>query len=328
MKSSSIRLALFVLCTILFVTGLIAYSNSRAKHTEPSISDESAINESQPTFRKYEKQFTVSKKGTIEIEAEAGTISITSWDKDEVSVVVEIDGSDARAEKYTVEFSQDGNTVKVKGRTKDRSFFKWHIGSLSAHYTVIVPKEFNAFVRTSGGDVSVKDVAGKMDFETSGGDMFVEKINGETILSTSGGNIDVREVIGTVNAETSGGDVVCENIVGNVSGQTSGGDVEMRSVDGRVRAETSGGSISIRVTGENKGIVANTSGGNINISLPEFIKATIKAETTGGTVECDFPVTVRGKVRESELFGSINGGGNVIRAETSGGSIYISSMKK
>jgi hypothetical protein len=328
MKSSSVKLALFLLCTFLFVSGLIAYSNSRATHTDLSMTDESTENRSEQTFRKYEKQFTVSKKGTIEIEAEAGTISITSWDKDEVSVVVEIDGSDSRAEKYTVEFSQNGNTVKVIGRTKDRSFFKWHIGSLSAHYTVIVPKEFNALIRTSGGDVTAKDVTGKMDVETSGGNISIEKITGETILSTSGGDVDARDVIGTVNAETSGGDVVCENIVGNVTGLTSGGDVEMRSVDGQVRAETSGGSISIRVTGENKGIEANTSGGNINISLPEYIKATIEAETTGGTVECDFPVTVRGKVRESELHGSINGGGNVIRAETSGGSIFISSMKK
>lgn len=328
MKSSSVKLALFLLCTVLFVSGLIAYSNSRGSQIEPATTDESTNNGSDQTLRKYEKQFQVSKGGKIDVEAEAGTISIASWDKDEVSVVVEIDGSDSRADKYTVEFSQNGNTVKVTGRTKDRSFFKWHIGSLSAHYTVNVPKEFNAFVRTSGGDVTVKDVAGKMDIETSGGDMFVEKINGETILSTSGGDVDARDVIGTVNAETSGGDVVCENIVGNVTGLTSGGDVEIRSVDGQVRAETSGGSISIKVTGENKGIEAHTSGGNINISLPEYIKATIEAETTGGTVECDFPVTVRGKVRENELHGSINGGGNVIRAETSGGSIFISSIKK
>lgn len=327
MKSSSLlKLALFLLVTVAFVSGVVAYSNSRG-HAPSSWDKDAVADNGLGGDRKYEKQFSVSPGGQLKVDAEAGTVTINSWDKNEVSVVVEIECSDSRADKYNVEFMQEGNTISVIGKVRDRSFFKWHAGNLEAYYTVFVPKKFNTFVNTSYGDVEAKNLIGTVDYSTSGGNIDVEKIEGETLLSTSGGDIDVRDVVGNVDAETSGGSVLCENIIGSVNGHTSGGNVELRSIDGRVKAGTSGGSIVIKVTGENKGIDAETSGGSIDIYIKEGIGADIEAETSGGSVDCDLPVTVRGKVRESELHGKINGGGNPIRAETSGGSIRIAALK-
>lgn len=327
MKSPIVRIILFILLTAVFVSGLIAYSHSRGNEFTTPVDEENEFSLSDENSKRYEKQFTVSPGGLVIVEADAGSIYLNSWDKNEVSIVVEIEGNDSRAEKYRVEFSQEGNTVKVVGKVKDKSFFKWHIGNLEAHYTINVPRQFNSRVNTSGGDIEAKEITGTADLETSGGDITLYKMNGEYTVSTSGGDIEAKEIVGDIDAETSGGDVKCENITGNVFGSTSGGDVEIRSVDGRVKAETSGGNITVRLSGENQGIDAGTSGGNISIFLPENVKATIEAETTGGSVECDLPVTVRGKVRDSELYGTINGGGKVIRAGTSGGSITITGLK-
>lgn len=329
MKSSSLlKLALFFLLTTVFITGLIAYSNSRGFNENKTHSSESegAVS-SDDHNRRFEKQFSVSEGGEIIVDADAGTIKIDSWDKNEVSVVVEIDGSDSRAEKYKVEFRQEGNTVYVTGKVKDRSFFKWHVGDLDARYTIFTPKKFNTTVKSSGGDVGSKNLVGKVDYNTSGGNIDVEKIEGETFVSTSGGNVMVRDITGNVEAESSGGNVICENIIGNVSGNTSGGDVELNFINGRVKGGTSGGNVIVKVSGDNKGIEAETSGGDIDIYVKEGVGADIEAETTGGSVDCDLPVTVRGKVRDSELHGKINGGGNTIRANTSGGSIRIATLK-
>jgi len=329
MNSSSIlRLTLFVLLTAVFVTGLIAYSHSRGySGNESQVDDTDAMVTVDDLIRKYERQFTVQEGGEIIVEADAGTIKIDSWDKNEVSVVVEIDGSDSRAEKYKVEFSQEGNTITVIGKVRDKSFFKWHVGNLEAIYTIYTPKKFNSRVNTSGGNIDAKNLIGKADYTTSGGNVQVQKIEGEVILSTSGGNVDAADITGTVDAETSGGDVVLESIVGNVKGFTSGGDVEIIGVDGRVKGGTSGGNVTVKVSGENKGIDVETSGGDIEIFVKEGIGADVDAETSGGSVDCDLPVTVRGKVRESELHGKINGGGNPIHANTTGGSIRIALLK-
>ncbi|MFZ4618968.1 MAG: DUF4097 family beta strand repeat-containing protein [Bacteroidota bacterium] len=327
-SSAMLRLTLFVVLTALFVTGLIAYSKSRGySKSETESSGTEAASSVDGSNRRYEKSFTVTENGEVNVEADAGTVKIDSWDKNEVSVVVEVEGTDSRAEKYKVEFRQEGNTVYITGKVRDNNFFKWHVGNLSAYYTIFTPKKFNTKVATSGGNVESKNLVGRSDLTTSGGNVRVEKLEGETVLSTSGGNIDALNLIGNVDAETSGGNVVLESIVGNVKGNTSGGDVEFNDVDGRVKGGTSGGSVTVKMTGENKGIDVETSGGDIEIFIKEGIGADVDAETSGGSVDCDLPVTVRGKVRESELHGKINGGGNSLRASTSGGSIRIATLK-
>ena len=78
--------------------------------------------------------------------------------------------------------------------------------------------------------------------------------------------------------------------------------------------------------GSNKGIHAETSVGNIEIAIPRDAGATIDAETSGGDVVCDVPVTVSGRIRESEVKGVVNGGGPTIYAHTSGGDVRIRTL--
>jgi hypothetical protein len=326
---SVVKIAIFIFVGVVFAGSIVLYSNSRGMSKEHQDDSDGLYtsNSDDGGSRRYDKQFTVSDGGEVIVDADAGTVEIDSWDKDEVSVVVEIEGTDSRADKYVVDFKQDGNKIMITGKVRDKSFFKWHVGNLDAHYTIQTPKKFSAKVKTSGGNVNARNLIGTVDLNTSGGNVEVEKIEGQTTASTSGGDVNVSDIVGDVDAETSGGNVMCENIVGSVDGHTSGGNVEIRSVDGRVKAGTSGGSVVCKVTGENKGIDAETSGGDIDIYLKENISATIDAETSGGSVDCDLPVVVKGKVRESELHGKINGGGYPIQASTSGGSIRIALLK-
>lgn len=330
MKSNTLlRLSLFGILTAVFVTGLVAYSHSRSTVNGAEMTEAAAVStgsESDRT-RRYERQFAVQEGGDLTVEADAGTVKIESWDKNEVSVVVEVEGSDSRAEKYKVEFTQEGNSVTVVGKVRDKSFFKWHVGNLEAYYTIYTPKKFKTTINTSGGNIDAKNLIGKADYSTSGGNINITQWEGEVVVSTSGGNIEASDINGDLDAETSGGNVTVENIKGNVKGHTSGGDVEFNGVDGKVTGGTSGGDVIVKVTGENKGIDVETSGGDIDIYVKEGIGADIDAESSGGSVDCDLPVTVRGKVKESELHGRINGGGNAIAASTSGGSIRIAVLK-
>jgi DUF4097 and DUF4098 domain-containing protein YvlB len=91
-----------------------------------------------------------------------------------------------------------------------------------------------------------------------------------------------------------------------------------------LHAETSGGDIRIELK-DNKGIDLTTSGGNITVSLPKSVTADVRAEATGGDVTCDFPFS--GKLKDGSFDGKINGGGQLIRLETSGGDIVIQSIE-
>ncbi len=326
--SSLIKISVFLLLGVAFGGGLVVYSESRGgvkkNNADEEIYSPSSSDESN---RKYEKQFSVSEGGKIYVEADEGTVEIKSWDKKEVSIVVDIDGSDSRAGKYSVDFKQDGNTVSVIGKLRDKSFFHWHMGNLNVRYTIMTPRKFSAEVKTSGGDVEIAKLEGQIDLSTSGGNMRMDDITGDVSSSTSGGDIEANNINGRLQVETSGGNIRSTVVTGNFEGHTSGGDVVVEQVNGRVRASTSGGNIRLKVNGDNQGIDVETSGGDIDIYVKENIAATIDAQTTGGSVDCDLPIAVRGKVKESELHGKINGGGNPIKAETSGGSIRITALK-
>jgi DUF4097 and DUF4098 domain-containing protein YvlB len=145
-------------------------------------------------------------------------------------------------------------------------------------------------------------------------------------MATSGGDIEAGKVNGDVKLETSGGDIRISQITGRVDVSTSGGDITVGDVEGKVTAETSGGDITVTVRGENKGVSVETSGGDIEIVVAKNSGANIDASTSGGEVICDLPVTVSGRIDEGHVRGTVNGGGPVIHAETSGGDIRIKSL--
>ncbi len=140
-------------------------------------------------------------------------------------------------------------------------------------------------------------------------------------LRTSGGSISVAGLGGDVEARTSGGSLHLVRIAGAVDGSTSGGNVSLEDSRGKAILRTSGGSID--VDGALNALDAATSGGNIRIGLASGKGFDVDARTSGGSVSCDFPVPGYGEHRESELHGSIAGGGPLIHLRTSGGNIHV-----
>lgn len=323
-------MSFFLLFGFMYAGGLVMYSHTRDAHNEEwnKETSEAMSSHDGENNRHYEKTFSVQEGGDFVLVADAGEVDIDTWEKNEVNVIVDLSGTDSRIEKYQVEFNQEGNKVYVTGKVNDHSFFKWNVGRLDAKYTILLPKNFNTDVQSSGGDISVKNLHGTVHGKTNGGNVTINSLVGNVTIETSGGEINFRDITGNVDAYTSGGNVHTENISGDMFGESSGGDMEYIDISGRVKAKTSGGDVTLKIPGENKGIDAETSGGDITLYLKENISATIDAETTGGIVDCDFPVTVKGKVERNELHGKINGGGNPIRIETTGGDIRIAILKK
>ena len=50
----------------------------------------------------------------------------------------------------------------------------------------------------------------------------------------------------------------------------------------------------------------------------------IDASSSGGSVNCDLPVTVRGKIGRDSVRGQLNGGGAVLKIRSSGGGVSVS----
>ena len=319
-----VKIFVFLLIGVVFIAAIIAYSNARSarggKVEEGWTRD--GFGEVQ---RKIEREFDVKPGGELSIDTDAGTVSVETWDKDLVAIVVEMSGDEHQLKRFRVDFNANDSSVAVVGRQRDR-FFPWHWQSSDIVFRAKVPTRYRPRVSTSGGDVSIKGVEGSVRCETSGGNLKLSSIVGDIYGETSGGDVIIRGVRGEVQGHTSGGDVRVDSVYGSVKATTSGGEVVLLRIDGKIFGETSGGNIEAGILGANRGIHLETSGGNVSVYLPKTITADIEASTSGGSVKCDLPLMVSGKISEDELHGKVNGGGNLIQLSTSGGNIHIRSV--
>lgn len=189
--------------------------------------------------------------------------------------------------------------------------------------------------KTAGGSVQVERVDGTVEARTSGGDVTVRGVAQEVRAKTSGGDIELRDLGGPVTAETSGGDIEGDNLRGAVDARTSAGDVELENVAAPITARTSVGDVEIEITATSfatdPAIQLRTSHGDIELTLPPDLQASIRAKVEGyggmggdEEIRSDMPLSRKGgDGAPLRATGDMNGGGPAIELETSGGSIRI-----
>jgi DUF4097 and DUF4098 domain-containing protein YvlB len=171
----------------------------------------------------------------------------------------------------------------------------------------------------------VNDLSADLDADTSGGSIEVRDVAGSARVRTSGGGIEASRIHGSLDAGTSGGSVRIEDIGGDVKAHSSGGPIRIVNGAGRIDAETSGGGVDVAFAkGNGRGGRIESSGGGIVVSLDPSVKLEIDAH--GDRVESDLPLTTHHGLSRESIQGSLNGGGPMLRLETSGGSVRIRSL--
>jgi len=308
------RVIILITAAIIFGAAMIALS----LHTK---SDFEYKTNTSDEDKKIERTFAVTPGGVLYLNADIGNISISTSDSEAVLITVYMHGTEDDLRRFNVNFDQDGNSIRIKMRQKQPRFRFFEINSADILFDVKVPKEFNLELQTAGGNIGINGVRGKIKGETSGGNIELSDIESNLRMSTSGGNVSIKNSSGDFKLETSGGNMYCKDVVGRIFMETSGGNIDIKDVDGNLHASTSGGNIYARLK-SNKGIDLSTSGGNITVDLPRSVSANVKAEASGGDVSCELEFS--GKIKDGRMNGKINGGGEMIRLETSGGDIIIS----
>ena len=202
-------------------------------------------------------------------------------------------GSESKARKiledHVITFSQNGNRVMVNAEHTGPKTTGWFGNSpqLEVRYQITVPRKF------------------------------------EADLKTAGGHIEVRALIGKLQARTSGGNISLTGCKGPVDVHTSGGSLNLTAIEGDTTARTSGGSIrASKLTGKS---VVKTSGGSITLALGPKVAADVDLHTSAGHVSTALPVvsSIQGKPDKNALRGKVNGGGPLLTAHTSGGSVRL-----
>jgi hypothetical protein len=265
----------------------------------------------------FEKTISTESGKELITSLVAGGIEISTWDKNEVNVKVY--GNDEAEEKIIFSAEQTSTGVKVEGKQKDSKNFK----NLTIRVEIVVPKNYDLKLYSSGGNLSVKDITGKIETNTSGGNIKIDNSSGNLEAYTAGGNVAISISNGDIKVSTSGGKISVNDFNGNIDVSTAGGDIVLDGKNGKIDASTAGGSIKLDYEGKNMGVDMSTLGGNINASLPGDFDADADIGTLAGKITCDFAKVQKDNHVSSYIRAKFNNGGETFKCTTSAGNIIV-----
>lgn len=207
---------------------------------------------------------------------------------------------------------------------------------------------------TSLGDVKVSRIRGDADIFTGAGQVQIGEVTGVCKVRSLGGPLQLGEIMGVLTASTRAGDILVDSTRrgGTISTEggtisllytsgatrltSGGGDITVRQAAAAVNAQTSSGDIAITIDPQSntETIEARTGKGNVILNVPPMFRADIEAtittnDPTGDTILSDLPglsITreqVGGTTRVHAV-GKINGGGEKVVLQATGGDIRIS----
>lgn len=285
--------------------------------------------------RVVEKSFTVQPGGTLTVETQGGDVRILTSNEATVKVTAKqkIKASseseaDELLKKLTLNIEQGPEGVSALAKY-EKPMGGFHFGSwppVQVDFIVTVPANYNVSLKTSGGDIKIADLNGKVHARTSGGDVSLGKITGEIDAGTSGGDVSLAEGGATVRLSTSGGNIRVDRAVGATDLDTSGGDIVIKSVENTLHASTSGGDVTAGIAGALKGECRlGTSGGRVRVTVDKGTAFDLDASTSGGDVDATgLTITIeKRRALRSKLAGKVNGGGPLLKLRSSGGDISV-----
>ncbi len=315
-----------------------------------------------------QKSFARGAVHDLQVETSGGNISVSGSNSGDVRVEVYVWADNGRnlpreeiqkkvEEQYDLNIGLEGS--KLVAIAKPKKNFNWNNRhGVSISFRVFSPVDVSSHIRTSGGNLDLKDLSGNEDFSTSGGNMSISHLAGTIRGRTSGGNVDITDshndidlgtsggnmsatrCEGKVHLETSGGNVGLHNVKGSIRASTSGGQVGGGQIEGELQAHTSGGNIDLAdVSG---GLQASTSGGNIHVTMLSVEKY-IDLSNSSGDITVQLPANkgmdlridgervhvsamnnFRGDQDEHHIRGTVNGGGMPVKVDGNGGSVHVS----
>jgi len=260
-----------------------------------------------------EKRFTVSATEPVDLNLKTfdGTVTVRSWDKNEVLVEIERRAPDqAATEALVVNQTQDGNKITIEALSPgERRVINFNNGH-SVSFTVTLPPRVALEARTGDGTINVDDVQGTINLDSGDGRIIVSRLDGQLKAHTGDGTIRIDQAAGKIDADSGDGAV-------EISGRLD--EVAVRTGDGPVRIEASNGS-SMKSDWH-----VTTGDGRIALRLPSDFNAAVDASTGDGVVRVagiDRP-TGGDESERRRVVGQLGSGGATLHLRSGDGSIDV-----
>ena len=271
-----------------------------------------------------------SGKSVIMIINPFGKMSITGWDKDQVSasydisiVAVKPGLAEKFGEQIQIRMFEEKHNVYIEAVVPKLTDLRTRI--TASHLNLMVPFKNDLRISNSAGQISLSELKNDIKIKSSNSFIDLFRIEGDIEIVNSGGKIELERVSGDILVQNRmGGPVSIQNCDGRIEVDNSHGAVEITYCDGDLIVRSSGRveidhhSGTVHVNNRNGFVSANHIDGDLvvfNSFEPlkvydvtgsvrlENTNALIKAEKISGRLDIS---NRYGKIFTSYIVGPIN----------------------
>ncbi len=284
---------------------------------------------SAPATNTIKRTYEVGAGEFIVLDTDFGDVTVDSWDRNQVELVVELTGNQDEIGRFALSMSKSGPIIHVKGTRKARKLnLQWGWWSFGASFKLLVPREFSVTAKTREGRIVVRNLSGMIKLETLAGKIIGKHLTGELAANSSGGDIKVNNVTGSITLISNTGDIDIVDAFGVISMASNTGDIKLSNAKAQVNANSREGDIEVNLSGKNQGIELNADSGDIDIFLSPTVAGNLDAITNDGRISMDAREGFNGNIKRRHVYGILNGGGTMIQAKTISGSINIERQRR
>jgi hypothetical protein len=238
----------------------------------------------------WSKTYTISGKPDLRVDTSDANIHVSTWDQKTIEAHVITSRYKIGEGGIRIEEHQTGDMVEIDVRYPHHAGFVFDVGNHRVDIEIHMPRE------------------GRVDLHTGDGKITLDGFKGEMKIRSGDGSQEIDGVDGKLQAITGDGHI-----------RTNGrfDELELRTGDGHIDARATAGSAL------STGWRLESGDGTVTLEVPETLAADVDLHTGDGHIDLDMPVTTSGKIRENDVRGKLNGGGNLLVIHTGDGSIRL-----
>jgi hypothetical protein len=238
----------------------------------------------------WSKTFNLSGKPDLRVETSDANIRVETWDQNTIEARVTTVRYKIGEDGIKIVERQTGDVVQLEVRYPHSHGLTIDWGQRRVDIDIHMPREGKVNLRTSDGKIEIGGFKGEMDLHSGDGSEILDAVDGKLRATTGDGHIRASGRFDELDLKTGDGHVDVRAAVGS-------------SLNASWRLETGDG--------------------NVTLEIPGDMAADVDLHTGDGHIDVDMPVTTEGKIRENEVHGKVNGGGNLMTIHTGDGSIRL-----
>jgi Putative adhesin len=238
----------------------------------------------------WSKTFTLTGQPDLRVETSDANIRVETWGQNTIEARVTTSRYKIGEDGVKIVEHQTGDLVELEVRYPHPHGITFDWGQRRVDVVIHMPREGKVNLRTTDGKIELGGFKGEMDLHSGDGSETLDAVDGKLRATTGDGHIRANGRFDELDLKTGDGGVDVRAAAGS-------------SLSSTWRLETGDGSVTLEV--------------------PENFAADVDLHTGDGHIDLEMPVTTAGKIRENEVRGKMNGGGNLMTIRTGDGSIHL-----